>query len=102
LALGGLFLSSKPALKEDRRMFLVTILAIYLIIWWVVLFGVLPIGVNQTTHPQPGHDAGAPQHPYLARKLVLTTLISAAILFILYLAVKYGVLPIHALLGQTE
>jgi len=55
-------------------------LVLYLLIWWTVLFAVLPIG----TRPVADADRatgwrGAPEHPRLLMKVVLTTLIAAAV-----------------------
>jgi predicted secreted protein len=57
-------------------------LAIFFLIWWVVLFTVLPWGVRsqQEGHAiAPGTDPGAPLRPDLKRKLVWTTLLSVVI-----------------------
>ena len=60
-----------------------TSLAIYFIIWWVVLFMVLPWGVRSQHESggdmPPGTDPGAPAVPHLRRKLVWTTLVAAVI-----------------------
>ncbi|MGI9465344.1 MAG: DUF1467 family protein [Aestuariivirgaceae bacterium] len=71
-------------------MALTSILAIYFILWWVVLFAVLPWG-NQSAHEAgeetaPGHAASAPLKPQIGRKFLITTVLSAAIF-----AVGYGV-----------
>ncbi len=50
--------------------------AIFLLIWFVVLFAVLPWGVRQSSDPEPGHDPGAPANPNLWRKAIVTTVIS--------------------------
>ena len=50
--------------------------AIFLLIWFVVLFAVLPWGVRQQTEAEPGHDPGAPANPQLGRKALITTAIS--------------------------
>lgn len=52
---------------------------IYVLIWFVVLFAVLPWGVRQSVQPDTGHDPGAPANPNLGRKAIATTLISAII-----------------------
>ena len=57
-------------------------LAIYFLIWWLVLFAVLPWGVRRQDEEEevvPGTDPGAPARPLLLKKAVATTLISAAI-----------------------
>jgi predicted secreted protein len=61
---------------------IVTAIAIYFILWWMVLFAVLPWGVRSqqeagdVTH---GSDPGAPSVPRLGRKLVWTTLVSGVL-----------------------
>lgn len=50
--------------------------AIFLLIWFVVLFTVLPWGVRPSAEPEPGHDPGAPANPQLGRKAIATTVIS--------------------------
>ena len=53
--------------------------AIFLLIWFVVLFAVLPWGVRQQNNPEPGHDPGAPVNPQISRKVMITTVISLLI-----------------------
>ena len=68
----------------------------YLLIWWVVLFTVLPLGVEPEKTPQIGNDAGAPEHPGIKRKLILTTLISAGVWVVFYLIVWFFGADIHS------
>ena len=59
-----------------------TAVAFFFLIWWVVLFAVLPFGVrgqHEAGEIAPGTDPGAPAIPHLGRKLVWTTLVSVAI-----------------------
>ena len=59
-----------------------TALAIFFLIWWVVLFAVLPWGIrsqHEGGEIAPGTDPGAPAVPRLGRKLMWTTLVSALI-----------------------
>ncbi len=48
-------------------------------IWWVVLFTVLPFGVKAPEHPEKGHADGAPERPMMWRKVAITTLISGVV-----------------------
>ena len=57
---------------------------VYVIIWWVLFFAILPWGVRQSQNPQLGHDKGAPENPRLFIKIVLTTTISAILWLIYY------------------
>ena len=42
---------------------------VYILVWWVTLFAVLPLWVTPADPDDLGHGAGAPQHPYMLRKL---------------------------------
>lgn len=53
--------------------------AIFLLIWFVTLFAVLPWGVRQATKTEAGHDPGAPVNPQIGRKAMITTVISLAV-----------------------
>ncbi|MBM3525115.1 MAG: DUF1467 family protein [Alphaproteobacteria bacterium] len=67
-------------------------IAIYLTIWWVVIFAVLPWGVRRPERVQEGHDAGAPADPRLGFKAIVTTLVSAAIWLVIDLTVRSGLI----------
>jgi predicted secreted protein len=54
-------------------------LMVYLVIWWTVLFAILPLGVKRVENPGRGEDRGAPEQPELKRKAIITTLVSAAL-----------------------
>lgn len=57
-----------------------TTIAIYFLIWWLVLFTVLPWGVTaQGENSVPGTDPGAPTVHRLGARLIWTTVISAMI-----------------------
>jgi predicted secreted protein len=60
-------------------MSIVTGIAVYFVIWWIVLFAVLPFGVKIPEKPEPGHATSAPEKPLLLRKALWTTLIAAVI-----------------------
>jgi predicted secreted protein len=57
-----------------------TAIAIYFLIWWIVLFAVLPWGVYaQGDGGTPGTDPGAPVIANLKLKLVWTTAVTTGI-----------------------
>jgi predicted secreted protein len=65
-----------------------TALAIFFLIWWVVLFAVLPWGIrSQHEGPDmvPGTDPGAPTKAKIGWKLLWTTLIAIALYAVCYL-----------------
>ena len=70
-------------------MSLFSALAIYFIIWWLVLFIVLPFGVRSQQEAGDvtlGTDHGAPDRPQLARKFAITTAIAAVVFAAVYIA----------------
>ena len=67
---------------EHLRMNIGTILAIYFIIWWVVLFAVLPWGVrsqHESGAIEPGTEPGAPAVHLVWKKLLWTTVIASVV-----------------------
>lgn len=57
-------------------------LAVYFVIWWVVLFVVLPFGISSQSEDgavTAGTEPGAPTVPGLAKKALITTVIAAAV-----------------------
>ena len=86
-------------------MSLATSIAIYFIIWWVVLFAVLPWGVRSQEEQgtiTPGSYPGAPAIPNLKRKLVLTTIVAAVVFAMWHVIYTYRLIALDdlaALLG---
>ena len=69
--------------------------AIYFVLWWIVLFAVLPWGVKSQEEAgsiSPGSDPGAPVRPLLLRKVIATTLVSALIVALGYAAWALGLI----------
>jgi predicted secreted protein len=58
---------------------------VYVLIWWVVIFAVLPRGVKVPDEPEPGHASSAPRNPHLLIKVIITTVVS----FIIWLIVRW-------------
>jgi predicted secreted protein len=79
-------------------------IAIYTIIWWTVLFAVLPIGVRTQGEDGavvPGTPESAPSAPRLLRVVVLTTVISSLVFAACWALVSYGWIDLGAILGRT-
>jgi predicted secreted protein len=81
-------------------MSLATAIAIYFIIWWTVLFAVLPWGVrsqHESGAITPGSDPGAPAIPQLRRKLVWTTIVAALVFALWYVVYTYRLITLDDL-----
>jgi predicted secreted protein len=63
-------------------------IVVYLIVWWLVFFTVLPWGVTRRDEPVPGQDPGAPDRPLLWRKVLVTTLLAAVVWLVIFLIVS--------------
>ncbi len=65
-------------------------IAIYFVIWWTVLFTVLPFGVRNASEAgetvQQGNETGAPVVHGLVKKFLITTVISAVVFAAIYWA----------------
>ncbi len=76
-------------------------IAIYLVIWWLVLFAVLPFGIvsqHEVGELDDGSDAGAPVRPMMWRKAIITTLIATLLWLgvawlIVYRPISYDDIP---------
>jgi predicted secreted protein len=69
-------------------MTLATSIAIYVVVWWVVLFAVLPWGVKPPETLVPGQADSAPENPRLLLKAAVTTVIAGVIWAGIYLVVR--------------
>ena len=68
-------------------MSLTSALAIYFIIWWTVLFAVLPWGVRAQHEDEamvPGSAESAPIRPLLLRKALATTIVAGIVFGLFY------------------
>lgn len=63
------------------------VILIYILLWWVTLFAVLPLGVRgqaEENNIVPGSDPGAPVKANMVRKIVITTVVSAFLFVVTY------------------
>ena len=77
-----------------------TMAAIYLTIWWTVLFAILPLGVQSRAEaglPNDGSDPGAPVNPKLKKKFITTTWVSAIVFAVLWLILYFHLIDLKAL-----
>lgn len=73
-----------------------TMVAIYITVWWTVLFAVLPLGMNQQDQERPtdGAQWGAPTRPDLKRKFITTTWVSVLVWILIMALIFTGWLPL--------
>jgi len=77
-----------------------TIIAIYVLVWWLTFFAVLPFGVRSQQESGDfvdGTDPGAPAVHRVWIKVLYTTAISAVIFAVLYFVYVNDLLPLEFL-----
>jgi predicted secreted protein len=52
---------------------------VFVVVWWLVLFMVLPFGAAPPAEVEPGMADSAPAKPRLAVKMAITTILAALI-----------------------
>ena len=65
-------------------------IVVFVIVWWTVLFAVLPWGNRPPAEPETGHAPSAPSNPRLLRKFAATTLITLILWLAIFAAIESG------------
>ena len=69
---------------------------IYIIIWWVVFFVILPIDVERKKIIKiNGEDTGSPENPKMLKKFIYCTGITTILFIIIYLLMKFEYLNLR-------
>ncbi len=69
---------------------------IYVIIWWIVFFSLLPLDVNRNKNIKiEGEDPGSPENPKIAKKFIYTSIISLILFLLIYYLVYYNFLNLR-------
>ena len=75
---------------------------VYVMIWWIVFFSVLPIGIRSNKELLKekigGIDPGAPKNPRVGKKFLITTLITSIIFVVIYYLVEIDLLNLREFL----
>ncbi|MFN3132539.1 DUF1467 family protein [Roseibium sp.] len=83
-------------------------LAIFFMMWWIILFAMLPFGMRRTQEEAgeviPGSEASAPERPRMLRVLLMTTVVTC-VLFAGYMWLRssgFGLDDIPFLMPPSE
>lgn len=69
----------------------ISLFAVFFIIWWVVLFVSLPIGLRTQDDEEDvvlGTTSSAPRGPHMLRVLIRTTVLAAVVFAVFYLVTR--------------
>jgi predicted secreted protein len=70
--------------------------AMYVVIWWLAIFAVLPWGVKPAEKGDLGHAAGAPANPRLWFKVGMTSIVAAVLWVIMYAIIRLGLVNLRS------
>lgn len=65
---------------------------IFTCIWWVVFYMALPFGVKTDEKIIKGNADSAPKNPYLLKKIIITTIVSFFITWLIIELISQGYL----------
>ena len=72
---------------------------VYVLIWWIIFFSVLPVGIQSNKEKFQeridGVDPGAPKNPKIAKKFLITTIITSIIFIVIYYLVESNLLNLR-------
>ena len=72
---------------------------VYVLIWWMIFFSVLPVGIQSNKQKfkekLEGIDPGAPKNPNMGKKFLITTIITSIIFIVIYYLVKLNLLNLR-------
>ena len=69
---------------------------IYIIIWWIVFFAILPIDVDRKKIEKiEGEDPGSPENPKILKKFIYCTVITTILFTVIYLLMKFEYLNLR-------
>ena len=72
---------------------------VYVLIWWIIFFSVLPVGIQSNKEKFKekieGIDPGAPINPEIGKKFLITTLITSIIFIVIYYLVEFNLLNLR-------
>ena len=71
-------------------------LIIFVLIWWIIFFSLLPIDVERKHKEMvEGADKGSPENPKIIKKIIYTTIITLIIFIGIFMLVKYDYLNLR-------
>lgn len=74
-------------------------IVVYVILWWIVFFVALPIGVrtgdDSDEEITPGTVSSAPVNPRIGMKMAITTLVAALLWSVYYVVVTYDLISLR-------
>jgi predicted secreted protein len=68
---------------------------VFAVVWWLVLFMVLPFGAAPPAEVEPGMATSAPAKPRLAVKMAITTILAALVTALIAWLIDSGLIHLR-------
>jgi predicted secreted protein len=68
---------------------------VFAIVWWLILFMVLPFGAAPPDEVEPGMATSAPAKPRIAVKLAITTVLAALVTALIMWLIDSGLIQLR-------
>jgi predicted secreted protein len=68
---------------------------VFAIVWWLILFMVLPFGAAPPDEVEPGMATSAPAKPRMAMKLAITTVLAALVTALIVWLMNSGLIQLR-------
>ena len=72
---------------------------VYVMIWWIIFFSVLPVGIQSNKElfkeKIEGEDPGSPENPKILKKFIYCTGITNILFIIIYLLMRFEYLNLR-------
>jgi predicted secreted protein len=75
---------------------------LYMMIYWLLLFAVLPFGNKPDDTVTIGNSHGAPANPRIKQKFIATAIISAVVWLIVFFMIKFEVIDFYDIARQMS
>jgi predicted secreted protein len=75
------------------------LVVVFSIVWWLLFFMLLPVGIEPSRERVPGQDPGAPARPLLLRKVLVATAAAVLVTGLVHVAALQGWISFWSLLG---
>lgn len=92
---------NKYRIERRLLMGLVSGIAMFFVIWWTVIFAVLPWGIRDAVgQNSEGLASGAPKVPQMKKKFMMTTIAAGVIWLIVNGLISFGIVDVRSLAYQ--
>lgn len=72
-------------------------IVVYILVWWTLLFCVLPWGNRPDEVKHPANAGSAPANPRLLKKFMITTVLSFVVWVVIYLLIRNNAVDFYSM-----